>query len=130
MRIENEASRELDKYVIGDSPKNKEKDKEKEIKDFIKEETSGDFTKKIVVAMLILFVLFVSVILWNFIKTGMEPTTLIASVTGLFAGEFGLVAWLMKHKRDSVYKEVIYRESRSPNEDFMPFTETKEENIL
>ena len=126
MRIENKASKELDKYVIEDFPK----DKEREIQEILKEEASGDFTKIIVIAMLTLFVLFVSIILWNFIKTGMEPTTLIVSVTGLFAGEFGLLAWLMKHKRDSVYKEIIYREARSPNQEFIPFTETEEDESI
>ncbi len=126
MRIENKASKELDKYVIEDFPK----DKEREIQEILKEEASGDFTKIIVIAMLTLFVLFVSIILWNFIKTGMEPTTLIVSVTGLFAGELGLLAWLMKHKRDSVYKEIIYREARSPNQEFIPFTETEEDESI
>ena len=124
MRLRNEATDELDRYRIEDLPK----DKAREIEEVLKQEVGGDFTKKIVITMLILFVVFTAIILWNFVRTGMEPSTLIVSVTGLFAGEFGLLAWLMKHKRDSVYKEIIYREARSPNQDFMPFTESDEDD--
>ena len=99
-----------------------EKDSER-VEKLLEEEAHGNFSKKIIIAMLTLLVIFVAIVLRHFISTGMEPTTLIISVFSLFTGQFGLMAWLMKHKRDSVYREITtYREGHN-----MPFPLVAEE---
>ena len=96
-----------------------EKDSER-VEKLLEKEASGTFSKKLIVVMLILLVIFVAVVLRNFILTGMEPGTLIVAVFSLFTGQFGLMAWLMKNKRDSVYREITtYREGHNMP---MPFT--------
>lgn len=105
-----------------DESESKEKNEEEEteserIEKVFEEETSGNFSKKVIIVMLLLLVIFVAIVLRHFIGTGLEPTTLIIAVFSLFTGQFGLMAWLMKHKRDSLYREITtYKEAHN-----MPF---------
>ena len=92
-----------------------EKDTESEkVEKILADEAHGNFSKKLIVVMLTLLVIYVSIVLKNYLETGMEPSTLTIAVFSLFTGQFGLMAWLMKHKRDSVYREITtYREGHN-----------------
>ena len=67
-----------------------------------------DFTEKIIITMLTLFVLFIVWVMIIFSRTGLEPTTTVASVSAFVSAEFGLAAWLRKNKRDNQHKENIF----------------------
>jgi archaellum biogenesis protein FlaJ (TadC family) len=67
-----------------------------------------DFTEKIIISMLSLFILFIIWVMIIFSRTGLEPSTTVASVTGFVVGEFSLAAWLRKNKREIQHKENIF----------------------
>lgn len=84
------------------------------VEEILEEKASGDFTKKVITVMGCFLVVFVTIVLWNFIRTGLEPAHLIAGVFGLFVGQFGAMAWLTKNKRDTIYKEITtYKEAHN-----------------
>lgn len=62
---------------------------------------SSRFSKKVIVSMLIGLVIYVAIVLFNFIRTGMEPTHLTIGFFGLFVGQFSLMAWLTRGKRNN-----------------------------
>jgi len=62
---------------------------------------TGDFSKLIVITVVALNILFTAAVLYVFLKTGNEPSTLIASWFAFTVGELWLLAGI---KRTKVYK--------------------------
>lgn len=54
------------------------------------------FSKKIVISLLVLLVIFTAAALYAFIKTGTEPVVLIGSVYGAVTGEWWMLSSLRK----------------------------------
>lgn len=69
-----------------------------------------DFSKKILIAMLIFLFIFIQEILFITYKTGVEPSVLITSVFAFCGIEGGLMAWIKTIKTKHTKKEKIKNE--------------------
>ena len=59
----------------------------------------SNFLKSVVACVLIFLLIFTSVVLYLFYKTGgMEPSTLVAAVFGATVSELSICGWIQKHK--------------------------------
>jgi hypothetical protein len=58
----------------------------------------GTFSKLIIVSIFLLNIAFTAAVLYIFLKTSAEPTTLIVSWFGFTTGELGLAAFIKKQK--------------------------------
>ena len=63
-----------------------------------KKKKKGRFMKGIIVGVFLFLLVFIGVVLWLFYKTGSEPSTLIASVFAVAAGEFSILGSIKKTK--------------------------------
>jgi hypothetical protein len=62
---------------------------------------SDNFTKKIVICLLVFLLTFTGVVLWLFYATGgMEPTALVTAVFAATVGELGFLTFIRKLKSD------------------------------
>ena len=64
----------------------------------VKQKKKGRFMKGIIVGVFIFLLVFITVVLWLFYKTGSEPSTLIASVFAVAVGEFSILGSIKKKK--------------------------------
>jgi hypothetical protein len=58
----------------------------------------GKFSKLVIASIFILNIAFTGAVLYIFLKTSAEPTTLIVSWFGFTTGELGLAAFIKKQK--------------------------------
>lgn len=63
-----------------------------------KKKKKGRFMKGIIIGVFLFLLIFISVVLWLFYKTGSEPSTLIASVFAVAVGEFSILGSIKKKK--------------------------------
>ena len=63
-----------------------------------KQKKKGRFMKGIIIGVFLFLLVFISVVLWLFYKTGNEPSTLIASVFAVAVGEFSILGSIKKKK--------------------------------
>lgn len=68
-----------------------------------KKKKGGDYSRKVITAMLTFTVMFVVAVLIVFWHTGNEPSALVASVFGMITGELAFLAGIKKKKVESDY---------------------------
>lgn len=66
-----------------------------------KNKKKGRFMKNIIISVFLFLFIFVGVILYIFLKTGSEPSTLIGCVFGILGLEFGVLSKIKTTKKRS-----------------------------